>query len=204
MAFFFKKFEKTSYSFISDPYQKKQVTNILTAFFLKKISSYKSVLFQKYSLKDDDTLESLSNKLYDSPLHYWTFLIINDIIDPFSEWVMDSYLIEKFTAKKYEKGIISKLKDGTDFVLPLSIGTYGIHHFYNINTERRCDDVEDEYYRDKYSLNPKSIGKNILPVTNLEYEGQLDLERRSILILSNAHLIEFEEDFNKMLTGQTK
>ena len=103
MAYFFKKFEKIDYAFISDPNNRKQVTNILTSFFLRKIKSYKSVIFQKYTIKDEDTLESLSDKLYSSPLHYWTFLVINDIIDPFSEWAKDSYLLEKFVSKSMLK-----------------------------------------------------------------------------------------------------
>ncbi len=200
MAFFFKKFNKISYSFISDPGQKKQVTNILTAFFLRKVSAYKSFLFQKYSVRDDDTIESLSDKLYDNPSHYWSLLVVNDIIDPFSEWAKDSYLLEKFAAKKYQAGKRVKMKDGTITTVPFSAGTGGIHHFININTGRMCDDVEDEYYRERYAYDHKSIGKNIIPVTNLAHEGEIDQARREISIVAKNFIIDFEEDFSKMLT----
>lgn len=74
----------------------------------------------------------------------------------------------------------------------------------NINTGRRCDDVEDELYREKYINDPKSIGKNIIPVTNTAYEQELDLERREINIVASNFILDFEEDFNKMLsTGQS-
>lgn len=202
MAYFFKKFEKIDYAFISDPNNKKQVTNILTSFFLRKIKSYKSVIFQKYTIKDEDTLESLSDKLYSSPLHYWVFLVINDIIDPFSEWAKDSYLLEKFVSKKYAEGRKLVKTDGTSTLIPFSSGLGGIHHFMNINTGRICDDVEDEYYRSRYAVNPTSIGKNIIPVTNIQYESDLDIEKRSIYIISKNHLLDFEESFNNMLAGR--
>lgn len=200
MAFFFKKFDKIGYAFINDPHQKKQVTNILTAFFLRKVSAYKSLIFQKYSVRDDDSVESLSAKIYDNPMHYWTFLVINDIIDPFSEWAKDSYLLEKFVAKKYQAGKQIKKKDGTTVTVPFSSGTGGIHHFININTGRRCDDVEDEFYREKYANDPKSIGKNIIPVTNMAYEQELDIERREISMVATKFILDFEEDFSKMLS----
>lgn len=122
MAFFFKKFDKIGYGFINEPNQKKQVTNILTAFFLRKVSSYKSLIFQKYGIRDDDSIESLSDKLYNNPMHYWTFLVINDIIDPFSEWAKDSSIMEKFVAKKYQVGKQNRKKDGTIVTVPFSSG----------------------------------------------------------------------------------
>lgn len=200
MAFFFKKFEKMGYAFINAPSQRKQVTNILTAFFLRKVSAYKAFLFQKYNVRDDDSIESLSDKLYGTPSHYWTFLVINDIIDPFSEWPKDSYLLEKFVARKYRNGKILQKADGTTTIVPFSSGVGGIHHFININTGRICDDVEDEFYRERYAYDPKSIGKNIIPITNLVYESDLDIERRSINTVSKSYILDFEEDFGKMLS----
>ena len=204
MAYFFKKFEKIDYAFISDPTNKKQVTNILTSFFLRKTKALKSVIFQKYTVKDEDSIESLSDKLYSSPLHYRTLLIVNDIIDPFSEWAKDSYLLEKFVSKKYAEGKKMLKTDGSFYTVPFSSGLEGIHHFMNINTGRICDDVEDEFYRSKYAINPSSIGKNIIPVTNIQFESELDLENRSIYIISKNHLLEFEENFNQMLMGNNK
>lgn len=200
MAFFFKKFDKISYSFINDPTHRKQVTNILTAFFIRKVSAYRSFIFQKYGIRDDDSIESLSDKLYGTPLHYWTLLIVNDIIDPFSEWAKDSYLLEKFVERKYRDGRRLQKADGTIVVIPLSSGTGGIHHFININTGRICDDVEDEFYREKYARDPKSIGKNIIPVTNLSYESDLDIEKREINIVAKNFILDFEEDFSRMLS----
>ena len=201
MAFFFKKFNKIDYGFIGDPSNKKQVQNILTAFFLRKVSSFKYNLFQRYTIRDDDSIESLSSKLYETPMYYWTILVANDIIDPYSEWAKDSFLIEKFTAKKYAEGVKVQKKDGTVYTIPFSVGTGGIHHFFNNHTGRRCDDVEDEFYRTVYARNPKAIGNNIIPVTNLEYERDIDLQNRQISIPAKERVANFQEEFNNMLQG---
>jgi hypothetical protein len=202
MAFFFKKFPKTEYAFINDPKNKKTVTNILTAFFLRKLGFNQNLMYESYVIKDNDTLESLSNMIYKTPLHYWTILVVNDIIDPYTEWAMPSDILEKFTAKKYKDGKKLKRTDGTFYQIPFSAGIEGIHHFFNIQTGRQCDEFEDAYYREMYELNPAYLGNNIIPVSNLSYESDLNLKKRQIYLVNRNQITSFEEDFNKMLSGR--
>lgn len=201
MAFFFKKFPKTDYSFINDSKTKKSVTNILTAFFLRKLGFNRVLMYDSYTVKDNDTPETLSEDIYKSPLHYWTMLIVNDIIDPYSEWAMPSDILEKFTAKKYKEGRRLKKVDGSFYQIPFSDGVDGIHHFMNIQTGRQCDEYEDSYYREQYAENPYHLGNNIIPVTNLTYEHNINLEKRSIFLVNRNQISAFEEDFRKMLSG---
>lgn len=198
--FFFSKFPKTEYAMASS--EKKQVTNILTAFFLRKVGSLKKMLFQKYTVRDDDSVESLSEKLYKDPMHYWSLLVVNDIVDPYSEWAKPFNILEKFVAKKYANGLQIQKADGTVQTLAGSAGSGGVHHFFNIMTDRRCDDVEDAYYRAIWVQDPNRVGKNIIPVSNFEYEREIDIERRSILAILPGHITRFEEDFSKMLQGK--
>lgn len=203
MSFFFKSFPKTEYSFINDPRNKKIITNILTAFFLRKIGFNRILMYEAYSVKDSDTVESLSEQFYKSPLHYWTILVINDIIDPYSEWAMPSDTLEHFVAKKYKDGKKLKRVDGTEYQIPFSDGIDGIHHFLNIQTGRQCDEFEDAYYRDLYGMSPSYIGNNILPVSNLEYESSVNLEKRQVHLINRSQIASFEEDFRKMLSGSS-
>lgn len=204
MAFFFKKFPKTDYSFINDPKNKKQITNILTAFFLRKLSYNQNLIFESYIVKDKDTIESISHDIYNSSLHYWTILVVNNIIDPYSEWTMTSDVLEKFVIKKYKDGRKLKRVDGTFYQIPFSEGLEGIHHFVNIKTDRICDEFEDAYYRELYAINPMQIGSNILPVTNVAYESELNLASRQIFLVNPSQITSFEEDFSKMLSGRAK
>lgn len=199
--FFFFKFPKMSYGFVSKPNEKKIVTNILTAFFLRKINTLKSMIFNQYTIRDDDSVESLSHKFYKDPMYYWSILLVNDIIDPYTEWAMPTDVLEVFVAKKYLNGVQQQLTDGTMYTVPHSSGVGGIHHFFNVQTGRVCDDLEDEYYRGLWERNPQKVGNNILPVTNFEYEREVNLERRKIILVIPSQIISFQEDFNKMLRG---
>jgi hypothetical protein len=161
----------------------------------------KSLFFQQYFLKDDDIPESLSYDVYHNVLHYWSILIINKIVDPFSEWVLPTNVLEKFVDKKYKNGIQIKLKNGSSVTKLHSSGSGGIHHFFNIQTGRLCDDVDDEIYRDIWSINPRAIGENIIPVTNLIFEKDENFKKRKITLVSPNQMNRFEEDFGKMLEG---
>jgi len=202
MAFFFKKFPKIEYAFINDPKNKKNVTNILTAFFLRKLGFNRTLMYEVYTVKDNDTPETLSYNAYKSPMHYWTILIVNNIIDPYTEWAMRSDVIENFVAKKYKDGKRLKRVDGTFYQIPFSDGVDGIHHFINIQTGRQCDEYEDSYYRELYAENPENLGNNIIPVSNLTYESDLNLEKRQIYLVNRVQITSFEEDFRKMLSGR--
>jgi hypothetical protein len=201
MAFFFTKFPKTVYK-QPDSHRENVVTNILSAFFLRKIHSLKSTIFQKYTIRDDDSIESLADKLYSDPRSYWVNLVVNDIIDPYTEWAMPHDILQKFVERKYAQGIQSKKTDGTMYTLESSIGAGGLHHFFNVQTDRVCDDVEDEYYRERWLINPQSVGSNIIPVTNFDYELQINLERRPIFVVAPNQVSRFKDDFYNMLKGK--
>lgn len=194
---FFTHFPVINYQFDNE---EKKVTNILSAFFYRRMAFQKTLFFQQYTIKDEDIPESLSNTIYKSPLYYWSFLTLNNAIDPYTDWVMPGDTLDSFVEKKYRVGRIIKKKTGNE-ILPLSSGKYGIHHFYNINTERVCDDIDDEYYRMKYQEDPLSIGQNIIPVTNIAYEKEDNFKRRTITIVNPRMILKFEDDFKKMLKG---
>jgi hypothetical protein len=158
-------------------------------------------MYENYVVKDTETPEILSERFYKSPLHYWALLIINDIVDPFSEWAMTSDVLEQFTAKKYKEKRKLKRVDGSYYEIPLSDGTGGIHHFINIKTGRQCDEFEDAFYREVYAINPVNIGNNIIPVSNIEYESEENLKKRQIFLINRGQIASFEEDFRKMLSG---
>lgn len=85
--------------------------------------------------------------------------------------------------------------------MPFSEGIEGIHHFINIKTGRQCDEYEDSYYREIYGLNPQYLGNNIIPVSNLSYESEINLKKREIFLVNQNMITAFEEDFNKMLSN---
>ncbi len=201
--FFFKSFPNTDYHFPDIKNSKRSVTDITKACFLRKAAFEKTLFSQNYGLKDIDIPESLSVKLYGSTLYYWTFLIVNDVIDPYAESLINRYTLVKFVENKYKNGITTKLKDGTNKMLSHSIGIDGIHHFLNVQTGDILDDYYDEIFRAQYTLDPENIDMNILPITNLAYEAELNEKRRRINIVNPSLIGRFETDFQNSVGNQS-
>ena len=143
-----------------------QMKNILPVVLLTKNRYVRYTYIQHYDIRDGERPEMLAKRLYNEPELYWVFLLLNDIVDPITQWYMDSESLDAFVDEKY------KNHGGRD----------GIHHFYDTGNKRIIDDVDAEKL---YPL----IGKRKFPsdiqiVTNFEYESELNSTRRRIKVLS--------------------
>ena len=52
-------------------------------------------------MKDEETPESISNRLYGNVKYYWVILLMNEIRDPQWCWPLDTHAIERFIENKY-------------------------------------------------------------------------------------------------------
>ena len=143
------------------------ITNILSSFILKHIQVDTMYMIREYVILENETPESVSYKLYNDAELHWTILLLNNIIDPFTQWYLTDKKIQLYTESKYNN-------------------LNGIHHFVNITTEKILDEVDDEIMRGRYPNIPMYIN----PVTNYEYELEENEKRRNILII-NPKLIHF-------------
>lgn len=76
-------------------FDKKEVTDLGRR--LQVISRIKNnvALFSHYNIMDDERPEDVSLKHYGDPELYWVILLMNDICDPYYEWVLsDKDLLE--------------------------------------------------------------------------------------------------------------
>jgi hypothetical protein len=174
---FFKYFPRINYNV--DGIHSNYVVNITTAFLLKRNNVDDIFLFQRYIIRDGDLPESVSEKLYKTPKYYWTILFINNIIDPMTEWYMDSATLEKFVEVKYPDGL------------------YGIHHFYDTAIDRICDDVDDARLR--LLIGTPNFPSEIIPVTNYQYELELNEKRREISVINPKAITRFVDEYQRIL-----
>lgn len=218
---FFNKFGKIGYSI--EGYDK-QVVNIITAFFLRKININNALAFSNFSVLEGNTPESVSYELYKDSWMYWSILLANDIIDPYSEWVMDQEALEEFVARKYKDGVQFKVteEDGSTAIRTLkrSVGVNGIHHFINVSTDRIYDEVDDEYFRGFYPNDNEEVFDEdafkaelieqglddfaalVVPVSNFEYEKELNINRKFIFTVNSNLIGYFQSDFDEILKGE--
>ena len=83
-----------------------------------------------------------------------------------------------------------------------SDGIYGIHHFINIQTGDILDEVDEKNYRILWESNPNSLGSFIHPITNLEYENNLNIDRKPIKVISSNSILPFQENFRNILQSK--
>ena len=125
---YFEKFPKIYYDANADG-KYKVMTDIISR--VKLVDSVKQniINFDYYNVKDGETPEMIAHKYYDDPELHWTILVVNDIIDYYTEWPMSVQKFEEFVKDKYEnpQGIhhyeISQTSGNTELVIDVGMNT---------------------------------------------------------------------------------
>jgi hypothetical protein len=131
-----------------------------------------STLLEFYELKDGERPEHVSFELYQNVEFYWTILLINDVIDPYHDWLMSAEDLRNFVIQKY--GSQSRLNDP--------------HHYVYADTSIRVD----------YD-HTRVTGGQIVPITNYDHEIAENEKKRNIYVLSQNHVDEFAAQFRTLI-----
>lgn len=161
-------------------YQGQEARNILTAVLPSRLNIDKSFVYQKYTIKSGDTPESLADQLYQDANLYWVIFVVNNIINPFTDWPVEDGVFDEFVSKKYGN-------------------PNGIHHFMDNRIKRICDDVDDATFR---AMPPANLPFYIVPVTNQQHEQALNDEKRDILLVNPRYVNQFVETYTRAVEGK--
>ena len=170
---FFKKFKAI-------PYKGADAVNLLTAVLPSRLNVDKAFVFQNYTIKDGETPESLANVLYKDPQLYWVLLVINSIVNPFTDWPVPDGNFPEFVF----------LKHGNPD---------GIHHYYDNRLERIVDDVSDSEFRE---MPQSDVPFYIVPVTNFQYEREINEAKREIIVVNPRYVNQFVEVYGRAIEGK--
>lgn len=125
--------------------------------FIRRIKDNISI-FQFVQIKSGERPEDIANKYYKDPNLYWIVLFMNDVIDPYYDWLLTDDQLYKYAVGKYTN-------------------IYATHHFETTaNSDLGPGIIVD-------NLAPFST-----PVTNLEYEQSINESKRKIKILKSAYI----------------
>jgi hypothetical protein len=171
-------------------YDNKIAKNILSKVIPVEGTLNNSSVFYQYTIEGWDTPENLAAKLYGNPDKHWVILIINEIIDPFYDWVMTEEEIFRYAKEMY----------GADI--------NAIHHYENedgdtvgcsspeITTKMNCMSGGYEWFDD--SIETVSLAF-ITPITNLNFEQQRNDNKREIKILRPEFVDRFCDQFYDLM-----
>lgn len=101
MTGFFSKFPQRTYGFIGTTLGVKQVVDITRRVVLRSYAKNNQSLFIRYKIKDSESYEEIANRLYGSPKYHWILMLLNDVIDPFTDMPQRDYVLNKIIDKNY-------------------------------------------------------------------------------------------------------
>ena len=149
------------------------ITNVLVR-IRKKMNVINSAFFEQYFISDDDRADTLAHQIYgDSTLH-WVILYANYMTNPYYDWPLSYFDLQKFIAKKYPSNI------------------NGIHHWENSDGE-----VVDE---PGTIIAPGGVtAGSATAITNYIYEEILNDKKRTINIIRSEYVPQIIKEFKQIL-----
>lgn len=83
-------------------FQGETIQDITTRYILEaKTNEYGTQMFQEYIIKDWEAPEIIAYKLYGNCDYVWIIFLCNNIVNPFTDWLLTEDEMEEFVADKY-------------------------------------------------------------------------------------------------------
>jgi len=127
------------------------------------------VEFDYYDVQDGETPEIIAYKYYGDAQLHWTVLVVNDIIDYYSDWPMSMQTFEQYVNEKYDNPA-------------------GIHHYEISQTSGDTTEKID------VGLNTTDYPSADV-ISNYQYEQNLQDEKRKIRLIQPRFINDFVDEF---------
>jgi hypothetical protein len=145
--------------------------------------------FYEYELSYGETAESLSYKLYGSHDHWWILYAINNIIDPFYDWLMTDEEVDRYVELAYgdkSNDIHHYADESQKTFICKTFGT-----IITAETEAQCVTLGGLWEYDPESiltLSENNAEETLLPVTNHEHETNKNMTKLNIAVVPASHI----------------
>ena len=173
------------------------VKNLFKRAFLREDIYQNLTFFTKYSIKGDDRPDNVAAEIYQDSSLDWLVLLTNNIINIPNEWPLSQDDFNRYLLDKYDNDYNTIYN--------------GIHHYETIEVEDSNEtiivpaglevsqDFTTTYY--DYFIGGLTTANNITrPVTNYEYEENLENKKREIYILKLEYLSVVMDDIDDLMT----
>jgi len=171
---YFKYFENVKYNGVD-------TVNIMNSVLARYKPFKGSSLYYYYTLLDGEKAEDVSYKVYGYSKFTWILFAINNIVDPYHDWMLGSQELESFMESKYGDQL------------------YGVHHFINVDNGGKR---EDGYNSDKWQARidaDEELPLYIQPISNRDYEITLNDEKRNIKVISDVYIDKIQLEFENLM-----
>ena len=162
--------------------------------------------FEKYTIEGNYRPDNVAFKVYDDATFDWVILVANNIINIQSEWPLEQNDFDRYMLEKY--GDYNTLYNG-------------VHHYETEEVknsqgvtivpaglevpEKIKDETTNElvpYYVSYYDFfidQQITTGNIAVPITNYDYEKQIDEDKRNIFVLKPFYLNVIVNDLDEIV-----
>jgi hypothetical protein len=154
---------KTEYKLVKDISQNVRVRKEILA---------NITLYDEYDIRDGDTPEIISEKVYGSALYHWVVMLCNEKFNYVDDFPLPIYELEQHITNKYGAG-----------------NEYAAHHYVDSNGN----------IVDKDNVNVYGVSTTPTPVSNYDYEISVNESKRRIKLISPSLLNTIIKNFKDFI-----
>ena len=172
------------------------VKNLFKRVFLREDIYQNLTFFNKYSVVGDDRPDNVAAQVYQDSTLDWLILLTNNIINIANEWPLGQ--------QEFNRYLLDKYNDDYNEIYN------GIHHYETIEVKDSNDviiipaglevseDFSTTYY--DYFIGGLTTANNITrPITNFQYEENLENKKREIFILKPEYISVVLDDIDDIM-----
>jgi len=173
------------------------VKNLFKRVFLREDIYQNLTFFTTYSVTGDDRPDNVAAQVYEDSTLDWLILLANNIINVQSEWPLPQEDFNRYLLDKYDDDY-NKIYNG-------------VHHYETVEVKDSnnviivpkglevSEDFSTTYY--DYFIGGLTTANNITrPVTNFQYEENLENKKREIYILKPEYISVVMDDIDDIST----
>ena len=158
----------------------KDVTNLLRRVALNTKVKTNALLYDTYDVKEGETPESIAFKLYGDAEFHWVIMLVNDITDRYHQWPMRYSQFLEYVNDKYDD-------------------VNAVHHYEITQSSGNTNTKIEVYSNSALFSGDTDFYGSATAVTNLEYEEELQDQRRQIKLLDPQFLTQFVSEFELLM-----
>lgn len=155
--------------------------------------------FFTYTIKEGERPDIIAYKQYNDSSLDWIIYLVNNIQDPYFDWIMDDKQFNLYLEKKYNT-TVGKLQST---IIPSSIAYYyyaGLPSDDEDTIKSYNYTMSKETYDFKLLTNANSVA-GWVPITIYDYEKQINDSKKEIVLLKPAYISEFKQQFKDVINN---
>jgi hypothetical protein len=183
-----------------------QVKNLFKRGVLRTDIFQNITFFEKYKINGDNRPDNVAYEVYNDSTLDWLILISNNIVNIQTEWPLTQNSFDTYLREKYGVGLSTEEEIYNNIY-------NGIHHYETIEIKNSQGvtiipgglEVPFNYglgfkYYDEFTSEKEVLVTNAtIPVTNYEYEENLENDKRNIFVLKPKYLNIVLDDMDNMM-----